>query len=190
MYQSIVPHATVISDRQVSQVGQSPTRCVPRIDTYNPHPILRLLLVAPLSRLSPPARGYPHVSHLALSHPLPQLTYTSPREAEARDQEGGGAGIYSSLSVVSSMVRKLSAFATGLTAASALNAERIVTRFEDDLELEVHQDATDASPLHTVLLADPERGVVWGGSSEGERAGVILKMGRAAAGFAIVASEV
>ncbi|KAI5825292.1 hypothetical protein K523DRAFT_375747 [Schizophyllum commune Tattone D] len=51
-------------------------------------------------------------------------------------------------------------FTTGLTAASALNAERIVTRFEVDLELEVHQDAMDASPLHTVLLADHERGVV------------------------------
>ena len=80
-------------------------------------------------------------------------------------------------------------FTTGLTAAFAPNKERIVTRFEDDLELEVHQDATDASPLHTVLLADPERGVVWGGSSEGGRAGVILKMGRAAADFAIVVSE-
>ncbi|KAL1725268.1 hypothetical protein EV714DRAFT_277688 [Schizophyllum commune] len=48
-------------------------------------------------------------------------------------------------------------FTTGLTAASALTAERIVTHFDDDLELEVHQDAMDASPLHTVLLADRER---------------------------------
>ena len=79
-------------------------------------------------------------------------------------------------------------FTTGLTAAFAPNKERIVTRFEDDLELEVHQDATDASPLHTVSLAYHER-VVWGGSSEGERAGVILKMGRAAADLAIVVSE-
>ncbi|KAL1715850.1 hypothetical protein EV715DRAFT_206584 [Schizophyllum commune] len=147
---SKVFHATVISDRQV---GRLRTRCVPRIDDYNPYPIPRLL-VAPLSELLPLSQFWPRVSHLALSHPLPLRNYTSPREAEARDQEGGGAGIHDP-SADARVV--LQVFTTGFPAPSALNAERIVTRFEDDLELEVHQDATDASPLHTVFLADPEK---------------------------------
>ncbi|KAL1668218.1 hypothetical protein GGF50DRAFT_124146 [Schizophyllum commune] len=110
------------------QVSQLLTCCFLRIDAYNPYPILRLLL----------------------------LTYTSPREAEARDHEGRRRG-----NTIPALTREspCTSFTTGLTAASALNAERIVTRFEVDLELEVHQDAMDASPLHTVLLADHERGV-------------------------------
>ncbi|KAL1691547.1 hypothetical protein GGG16DRAFT_53332 [Schizophyllum commune] len=150
---SKVFHATVISDRQV---GRLPTRCVPRIDDYNPYPIPRLL-VAPLSELLPLSQFWPRVSHLALSHPLPLRNYTSPREAEARDQEGGGAGIQSQPIPALTRESPGTPFTTGLTAASALTAERIVTHFEDDLELEVHQDATDASPLHTVFLADPEK---------------------------------
>ncbi|KAI5889351.1 uncharacterized protein SCHCODRAFT_02691127 [Schizophyllum commune H4-8] len=148
---SKILHGTVICDRQVSQLL---TCCVPRIDAYNPYPILRLLLVAPLSELTPLSQCWPRVSHLSLPHPLPLLTYTSPREAEARDQEAAARDF-----TVPAPTREspCTPYTTGLTAAFAPNAERIVTRLEDDLELQVQQDATDASPLHTVSLADPER---------------------------------